>query len=350
MRTVITCALVLIAPSVRAQTLTFVDPREGDCEVTLSYQNVNPGTSVGFQHEFHYYPVAAAARNSSGEATVRLEAPLQSEDRLWGNVNRTAFGETPVPARTGDTRAPKGRCLRSDSPKRDVPLFAWAFFGESVDTFSADSVQRYAGANKDATSSQKTQKIFGIDFEYRLTRHIVLSGESLHAVRTADIDCADEQIKATKVCADNPAAGGTGAARFILENASSLEIFVNPRFEFRPGAPVTPYFTARGGVTLIRGLPETQKTTTAGLGLFVNEPVFYGSFGEITYGRNQLLSGGWNRLRGDALLSFRIPRVPWITDNMRLFIEGVFDEGPRGAATSYRTFFGVDLDLRTMSK
>jgi hypothetical protein len=123
---------------------------------------------------------------------------------------------------------------------------------------------------------------------------------------------------------------------------------------------VAPYVTLRIGVESTRGLPYVLHADALGLGVVAKGGPFIGSYLEIAGGRNQQFAhdacgatknvGEGCRLRGDALLSFRINQVPWIRDKTRLFIEGVLDEGPRPQATSYRTFFGMDIDLRELSK
>jgi hypothetical protein len=344
--------------SVDAQRIAAFDaPMPGDCELLLNLSGVAPGSTVGADVEFTRYPavvVGKDARSVSIRLAERLRAGYRLEARVDGQV--AANSAVVVPARSD--HASRGTCL-GQAVKRVAagpPLRAWLFYGSEVDNFTADSVEQYRNTNTDFTN-RKTQQIFGVNFEYHAGSHFVLSGESLHAVRTVDIDCTSDEAQNAKICLDHPATNPNDLqkqARFLLENASSLELALFPRWNLytiggESESPVAAYVTGRIGVTSTRGVPFVLQAYWAGPGLVAKDGPLEGSFIEYTFGTNEQFGPGVRR-RGDAVLSFRVARIPVIQDNMRLFIEGVLDEGRRPHPTSYRTFFGMDVDIRAISR
>ena len=79
-----------------------------------------------------------------------------------------------------------------------------------------------------------------------------------------------------------------------------------------------------------------------------NEGNYAGSYIEAGWGKNELFSKRWNRLKVDGLLSFSLERIPGIGNLGRFFVQMVIDndlkdEGP----DSVRTYFGFDVDLKS---
>ena len=355
----ICCALGLgWSGSLDAQrSVTFDAPIPGDCELLLKLSGVAPGSAVSADVEFTRYPAVVVGKDAKS-LTIRIAERLRAGYRLEARVDGQVAANSAVVVPARNDRASRGTCL-GQAPKRVAagpPLRAWLFYGSEVDNFTADSVEQYRNTNTDFTS-RKTQQVFGVNFEYHAGAHFVLSGESLHAVRTVDIDCTSDEAQNAKVCLDHPATNPNDLqkqARFLLENASSLELAVFPRWDLHTfgdesESPVAAYVTGRVGVTSTRGVPFVLQAYWVGPGLVAKDGPLEGSFIEYTVGTDEQFGPGVRR-RGNALLSFRVARIPIIQDNMRLFIEGVLDEGVRPHPTGYRTFFGMDLDVRAVSK
>jgi hypothetical protein len=67
-----------------------------------------------------------------------------------------------------------------------------AYIGLAIDTFGAEELHKYL--NPEANGELHERSIFGFDFAYRLfkkgSRQVWVYGETLHGVRSEDIDCA----------------------------------------------------------------------------------------------------------------------------------------------------------------
>lgn len=349
-------ALMLVgAQMAHSQTsVRFDHPAPGDCELLLVLAGVPAGSRVSADVEFTRYASVPVANNGA-QVTVQLAEPLSAGYRLQAQLNGQSVPSSTTTVPDNHDRTARGTCAASGIRRvtAPAPLTAWIFYGVEVDNFTADSVDQYR--NPGAATVRKTQQIVGVNFEYRAGR-FVLAGESLHAVRTADINCNDEEAKNAKVCTDFSADPNNiqQRARYILENASSLEIALHPRYEIgtlggESESPVALYGTGRIGFTSTSGVPYILKSYWAGGGLVAKDGPLSGSFLEIAGGKNHLFGSG-TRLRGDALLSFRFAHVPFVEDKTRVFVEGLLDEGFAPFPTSYRTFFGLDLDVRALSR
>jgi hypothetical protein len=177
-----------------------------------------------------------------------------------------------------------------------------------------------------------------------------VSGETMHGVRSADIDCNAETNK-PPIC--NPQSG-IAYARAVLENATSLEVFIAPRLEIatlqaNASTPMRLYVTSRFGFITLDDAPRVFRSHHAGIGLMADgETPFAGSSFEIGWGNNEMLSGSrWKRLKVDGVLTFSLEGIPWIRDKARFFIQMFIDNDLTGPTPdSVQTFMGFDIDVR----
>jgi hypothetical protein len=357
------CALVCIAtgalvlPGVASAqgSLTIKKPLTvGACEVVVEIPSPRAGDQVGLVVELTQYreqTVIAGRR----ELKFVLSEPLRQGFRVRARLNGADVPSASevVPPGAG------GRDGTCEAPEEsdETPFDASAFLGEVVDNFAPDNVAGYV--NPAAGSGQKAQFIAGFDFDYRIYGRadspvrVWLQGETMHGVRTADVDCKPPDGSAVPpVCVQNGVSpNASEQIRYILENATSVEAYVNPRVEFlkiqrNTDSSAWVYATAHIGFIALKDAPSVFRAMHLGLGVLADEGNFAGSYVEVGWGRNELFSPRWNRLEIDGLLSFSLEKLPLVRDNGRLFVEMTVDNDLHNGPDSVRTFFGVDIDLR----
>jgi len=345
-------ALWILCPSpAHAQTtgLSLRPLRVGDCQVVVQVTNPRAGDQVGLVVELTETREQTVVAGRT-ELTFALGEPLRQGFRVRTRLNGVAGTEVVVPAGGGE---PQGQCVALAEVDEESAFDASVFLGTVVDNFAPDKVANYR--NPEVGSKLKTQWITGFDFDYRLYGgsddrvRVWINGETMHGVRTADVDCNPPDDVKPPVCDTNTPF--PDRARFILENASSLEAFVTPRVEFLKlqrdsDSPAWLYATANIGFIALKDAPNVFRTMHVGLGLLADEGNFAGSFVEGGRGKNELFATRWNRLKIDGLLSFSLERLPLVRDNGRLFVEMTVDNDLHDGPDSIRTFFGVDIDLK----
>jgi hypothetical protein len=352
---VATTAVVLpTAARAQAPSLTIKKPLQvGACEVFVQIASPRAGDQVGLVVELTQYreqTVMAGRR----ELTFVLSEPLRQGFRVRARLNGNDVpGANEVVAAGGGGGGTCEAAAEADESAFDANVF----LGEVIDNFAPDRVAGYA--NPEAGSRQKAQFIAGFDFDYRVYGRgnspvrVWLQGETMHGVRTADVDCRPrEGDEVPPVCVRNGVNPNVSdKVRFILENATSVEAFINPRVEFfklqrDSDSAAWLYVTGNIGFIALRDAPKVFRTMHLGLGLLADEGNFAGSFFEVGWGKNELFATTWNRLKVDGLLSFSLERLPLVRDNGRLFVEMTVDNDLHDGPDSVRTFFGVDIDLK----
>jgi hypothetical protein len=178
----------------------------------------------------------------------------------------------------------------------------------------------------------------------------------MHGVRTADVDCRDSDQR-PPVCDQPTLQNVRSQAQFILKNATSLEVWASPRVEFHTlqggtDSPAKLYAAANLGFIALDDAPQTgvYRSHHFGVGLAADAGSFDGSYLEVGWGKNELFSKEWNRLKIAGLLSFSIEKLPIWRDLGRLFVEMTIDNSLESGPDSVRTFFGVDVDLKKLGQ
>lgn len=298
------------------------------------------------------------------------EAVATLNDRVTGTHEVTAVHAGQVFAATERSTLAAGAGHGCERPAvkaaaDDRDGFSASFYiGAAVDNFAPSRLGNYV---EDPTIPNKTRWITGIDFAYRLFGRddgdvqFWLLGETLHGVRTADVDCS--AAHAPTICQNDPVSLGEAGAtlRYIIKNASSLEAFISPRLElftFNRDSEVAAaklYVSTRFGMIGLSDAPKSFAAHHFGVGLASMKGPFEGSALEIGKGCNDLFErpqgrGRYYRWKLDALLSVDVDLLPDLLTNVigspRPFIQFYLDNDIRGpGADSVQTFFGLDFRL-----
>jgi len=230
------------------------------------------------------------------------------------------------------------------------------FVGEAIDTFSADELHRYL--NPQEGSATKYRLVAGIDFEYRIGglidnhlpiengTQIWLFGETVHGVRSGDVNCASQDKP--PVCGNlfDPN-GAPDRALYILRNASSLEAFTGVRVEFmdvqRGSADLAKlYVKAQTGFLAVDGSgTDVVMNTLVAIGIAAVKGRLAGSYVEIGTGQTQLYyDHPTKRLKIDGHLTWPFgPSDSPISGFAQMTVDAA--KGP----DSIQTYFGIELDV-----
>ena len=367
---VIAAAVLAAARNAAAQTPApnfSVEPVNlGDCRVVVRIQNPRGGDQVGIvvDQTLIREQTVSAGRD---RLTFALADPLRAGSvvrvRLNGSESVNTGGAAPLVAKVADkpgANAPEA-CKAEAEPDDESPFEASAFLGEVIDNFAPDAVANYKYSDPDALKS-KGSFIFGFNFDYRLHGRSDsrvqwwVEGETMHGVRTADVDCAPSEQR-PPVCDTATLGNVTEQAKFILKNATSLEVWASPRVEFHTlqggtDSPAKLYAALVLGFIALDDAPQNgvYRSHHVGLGLAADAGSFEDSYLEVGWGKNELFSKDWDRLKISGLLSFSLERIPLWRDLGRVFVEMTIDNSLGSGPDSIRTFFGVDIDLKKGSQ
>jgi hypothetical protein len=328
----------------------------GDCSVSVVLSGQRPGDVVQVLLDFGRLEDRRVAADSQNQVEVPTGAPLQARQTLRLAINGSEIPGATVAVAESSARPaggkPAGVCTIGEPPAVEGESFvASSYFGWAYDQFAPDSVGGYPAGT---ATAKHNRMLFGVDFDYRLFGsdsskvQLWVAGETLHGVRSADIDCSVEENK-PPVCTPQP---GVSYARAVLENQSSLEAYAAPRIEFanlQKGAstPATLYVTGRLGFIAMAGAPRVFKNHHVGIGLLGRGSAFEGSYLEAGVGMNELMGGRkFKRLKIDGFLTFALTRVPLIRDIAFFLVKMLIDNDLGLGADSIQTFLGFDIDVR----
>jgi hypothetical protein len=338
-------------------TVQFDGVYAGDCAVTVVLPGARVGDVVQVLLDLGRLRDQSVTDSAQMKIEVPTESPLQSGQKLRLLINGTEIGAAAASVMDSTARPagqkPAGKCEGAAAQVAEGDsLRATAYVGWAYDQFAPDSIGGYP---PNTTTARHNRALFGVDFDYRMfgtdatAMQFWVTGETMHGVRSADVDCSAETNKPA-IC--NPTSG-QAYARAVLENASSLEAYVAPRLEFlqlQKGAstPTQLYATARFGFIALDDAPRVYKNHHVGVGLMASDGPFKNSLLEFGWGMNEMLSGRrWKRLKVDGYLTFSLDGVPVIRDRGRLFMQMFIDNDLAGnTADSIQTFFGFELDIR----
>lgn len=250
--------------------------------------------------------------------------------------------------------------------RRDA-FAASLYLGEAVDSFAGDETINYL--NPDASGDEKRREVGGIDFEYRLwgapdtkssgrlgKTQLWVFGETVHGVRSRDVDCSLESNKNLSICTEAGFSTEDPQGRFVymLRNASSLEAFAGFRWEFLPlqsgnDSQAAMYLkTQFGFLTVEGGGGDVVDLHHAGIGAKAVSGPFRSSHLEIGYGRNDLFLRNRNsRFKIDGYLSISPKAIPIIRklagESVRPFAQIVADVDLGTGSDSVQSYFGLDF-------
>jgi hypothetical protein len=256
-----------------------------------------------------------------------------------------------------------GREEVSKSPTDERNTFeASGYLGTVFDNFAPNAVGGYANQ---ASGQTKNRFTAGVDAELRLAgsdrddRQLWISSQTLHGMRSADVDC----VKTPEAAICKTAASNKDKFLYILEHASTMEAHIQFRFEFarlqaQSDTPIKAYVFSRFGFLALDSAPRVFNSDTyAGIGLLAPKGLFKGSFAQAGWGRSQQFQSypDANRLKIFGTLAFNL--VPGKADQAqgalgrigagsRAFIAIVVDRNPKGKAPdAVQTYVGYSFDI-----
>ncbi len=325
----------------------------GDCAVTVALAGQRNGDVVQVLLDFGRLADRVVTDAAQPNVEVPTGSPLQKGQRLRLLINgsEVANGQVTDPPAG---RTPAGVCVQPLEAAFEGESFeASAYFGWAFDQFAPDSIGGYPPGT---ATSKHNRALFGVDFDYRVFGNdsgnvqLWLQGETLARRPHRRHRLLGREPTSRRCALLKP---GITYARAVLENATSLEAYAQPRLELATlqagsSTPTKLYVTARFGFIALDDAPRVFKNHHVGIGLLADDGPFAGSTLEVGWGMNEMLSGRqWNRFKLDGLLTFSLDGIPGISDKGSFFIEMFIDNDLQGpTADSVQTFLGMDLDIR----
>ena len=234
-------------------------------------------------------------------------------------------------------------------------LEASIFVGLGIDNFAAGEVNKYLNPEDSSTIRNRWVGGFGIDYLFKETRggqRFWISLQTIHGVRSADVDC--EKSPETSVCKSFTDVTSAGERTiYILRNASSLEGAGSLRWELfdwadtqrRPNA--TFYLVGRlGFLTVSDSGGDVIDNHRIGVGTVAIEGPFVGSFLEASFGRSDLfVDNSDKRWKLDGLLLFDLPKpLSGVRGFARMVVDVDFGEG----SDSIQSYLGLALPVERL--
>jgi len=323
----------------------------GDCLVTIELDNPRTGSVVGLVLNLGVGQEQKVTSADMRRIDFPTGEPLQIGYELRSTVNGQVAEATTVQTPPPD-RSPVGICdAEEDASIGEQNFVAAAYFANLIDTFAPDSIGDYQ--NPDA-GGRKTRQTFGVFFDGRLAGsgddgvQFWVYAETLYGVRSADIDCSSADPDSRPgVCSKDLGA----KAKYILEHATSLEAFINPRLELvtlqkESESPIRLYVTGRLGFIALTQSPTVFKTYQIGGGVLLGGGPFQGSYIDLGWGGNELFSDSkWDRMMVDGTLVFSLQRL-LRTEAVGWYIQMRVDNDIRGnGADAIQTLYGLTVDV-----
>lgn len=258
---------------------------------------------------------------------------------------------------TNNNLCPDGQA-GNDYDCRD-DFVASAYLGLGIDTFASGETRQYLNPN--APNGPKERMVGGLDFGYRLmgkpvkqegpwANQLWVYGETVHGVRSTDIDCSKNATFIT--CQTALAIPNRPADQilFTIRNATSLEGFAGFRYEFytlQPGSESAAnlYVKTQAGFLTVSGAPSAAKAVHhVGLGALVTKGQFQDSYLEVGYGRNDLFAQHrLSRWKVDGYFSKRLSK------GVSFFAQINVDSDIGPGSDSIQSYLGFEFDLRKVS-
>ena len=237
------------------------------------------------------------------------------------------------------------------------------FTGLSLDSFAAAAVKKYL--NPQGASDVQEQLIAGFDFAWRLTEkgtkdttpwhpQVWLYGETVHGVRSGDVDCTKSEN--ADICKNLKYEAPTTAnpekpVIAIFRKSTSFEGFFGIRAEILQLHRDSEIAASRlyvkgqlGFLTVANNGGDVVDMHHVGVGVMLSRGTFQNSYIEVGYGKNDIFSDGRKRYKFDALLSMNTGKA--VSPLAQIVVDADLGSGP----DSIRSFFGFDIDVRELFK
>ena len=375
----IAAAFLAGSPASAQSHVTVLPLTAGSCEVTVRLTaETDPAADIEVFIDGDFAArrrVNNAQAKTPPELTIRLLGPLLQGDM----VTAREVGSTLVGPFSGEEEVGPGKPVPSCAPASTFvdtrePFRASFYTGMAFDSFAPAEVGNYRDddgnliryANPAAGGMSKSSFIAGTDFSFRVAgdpesrRQFWLTGQTVHGVRSADVNCTDESRP--QICESLSPDAPSEKFLYALAHATSLEATLGGRFEFKPRqkspnfASVF-YLTGRAGVQLLDdGISDAWDAYHLGGGWLAVKGPFEGSYLESGWGRTDLFftpsrRWKWHRVKFDGFLSMPLPvpvlqRLAFWEKMPRVFLQLYADFDPVGDdADSVQIFVGFDTDL-----
>ena len=236
------------------------------------------------------------------------------------------------------------------------------YLGEVFDNFIASEQRTYLNKNlAEVSGGTDNRFLFGFNADFRLfakeERQLWFYLETLHGVRSADVDCTQpEEDKRPAICGgpDTDPTKLNKQAHYILKNASSVEGFAGFRFEFLPlqlgsSSPVSLYAKGQLGFMAVAKNPgDMVDNHFVGLGLIATAGRFRGSYFDAGWGRTDLFNvKRLDRWKYDAYVTFKVSQTKGLSW-FKPFFQMTVDSDFGGGADSIQSYMGFNFDLTAL--
>ena len=235
-----------------------------------------------------------------------------------------------------------------------------AYVGSVFDNFIASEQHTYLNKNLAGVSGSTDERwLAGFNVDWRVLgsqgqpRQLWFYMETLHGVRSADVDCSSPDVNTRPVVCTGPDTDPTklGAqARYILKNASSFEAFAGFRLEFaKPQKETSIYIKGQLGMMALAKNPgDAVDNHFIGMGLGVTAGRFSGSHFDAGWGRTDLYGKKrLDRWKYDGYLEIEVIKNH---DWFRPFAQVTADTDFGGGADSIQTYLGINFDVGAILK
>ena len=248
-----------------------------------------------------------------------------------------------------------------------------AYAGLAVDSFAAANLKRYL--NPQESGEQHLRGVGGFDFAYRIGKpnsnakshranSLWLYGETIHGVRSSDVDCKEnESLPVCKNALTSAQLNGTltglgDQTLYMLRNATDLEAFMGLRYEFLTlnptGIRANVYVKAQAGfLTIAKNGNDAVDLHHVAAGLMFTNGNFTGSYVEVGHGRSDFFDENRHRrIKFDGYATWPMPEMTIAGVNIwagiQPFAQINIDVDGRSGADSIQNYYGFQFDVRKL--
>ena len=225
------------------------------------------------------------------------------------------------------------------------------YFGLGIDGFAASDLNRYL--NPGESSALRERGVGGFDFGYRLLgksegRQLWIYGETVHGVRSADLDATTlDSLALFKLTGYADPGSRT---LYLIRNATSLEAFAGIRYEFHnlhkdePVGANLYAFADYGFLTVGHTGGDVLDVSNYGLGIVCVGGHLINSHFAASIGRSDFfVDHRKTRFKVDGMLNWS---APWMTSlGMSLFAQMTVDSDIGPGSDSVQSYLGFDYQL-----
>ena len=354
---------VKVDPSVKRVMATVTVPAAKTASSAAEKASTTPAATAG----------ATTTSAARGPRTVFILGPVElprGADR-WSPDVRLASGENIITVSDADDdKTSVAVTVTADNSDMSYDTrrdFQGTFYaGANIDSFASNETKQYIGYTA-TDSGPKTGYAAGVDFEYRFIKRntesrwpvqLWLSGETVHGQRSTEVDCSQSKgtgSSAPTVCAGFNPNTAPEAFLAVLRNSSSLEAYAGARLELlklnrSSNYSANLYVKSQLGFITVQdnGADVVDDHLKLALGTIMTNGPFNGSYLDVGWGRTDLFAVHRSRrFKVDGYVQWEAK----ITDEVRIypFFQMVLDSDFGRGSDDVRTYYGINMDIRTLS-